>query len=454
MNLKNITATQNLNRPLKRSKTGLEVEMHLIDSNGKISNNAPDIISAVSEFDPKIPIVKECGKNMVEFGCYPAVDVINPALDLIKSLEATIEIADKQGISLFPFATYPGKFIPETSQGEGYCLKKSIFGEERFMHAQRCTGFHHHYTLPKGVFNNEKKEIRLMVRSKLSRSLIGSYNFEIAVDPILTLFAQSSPFYQGVNFAKDARVVMYRGGKKLKNTDGVYANLQQIGGLPPYKQNATDLIHSMNRRIQRWKRVIKKADPSANFDKLYPFKLDIGWHPVKINKHGTLEERGMDMNYPSILFAISTLLKYSLKKIQHEFIEVIPTDLGIHEPFKIEDGILHIPPHTYVRNKYQVWSAVEGYNNKKMYEYVKRFYNFAKALVPKSKRTMLDHLDWIIEHKESTSDRIIRHCRRKSIYNDGSISDSDACELALYYASKFPKNIDQVKQKLLKLSLL
>ena len=435
-------------KPLKRSKTGFEVEFHLIDNKGIIQNKAPELIEAVKKANKNVPIIKECGKNSIEIGCYPGVEAFNPALDTINSVEIIYETARKLGLFLYPFATYPGKFIEKFSDSPLYKIKEKIFGKEKFKIAPHCAAFHCHYTLPRGVFDTKTKNIRLMMNSKLSRSLLSSYNFAIAIDPVLSLFAQSSPFFRGVNLAKDSRIVVYRGGRKLKYNKGIYAELQQFGGLPPYKQTLTDLLDTQQRRWLRWEKLIKKVDSNANINKLYSSELDIGWNALRINKLGTLEQRSMDINYLSIIFAIAILYKSCLKKIQREFIDVLPTDFGISEAFKLEQGILLIPPHSYVRNKLQFWSAYKGYNQKEMYNYTKRFFNFAKSVTPKKYNKLIKPLTEMIENKESMSDKILKYARRKGYLTNGKIGNRDACKLSLYYAEKFYDDLMKVEENL------
>ena len=328
-----------------------------------------------------------------------------------------------------------------------YKAKKKIFNKEKFKLAPKCAGFHHHYSLPKGVFDAKTKTIKLLKASKLKETMISSYNFEIAIDPIVTLFTQSSPFFDGYNLAKDSRLLVYRGGKKL-NYNGLYSKLQQLGGLPPYKQTAMDLLHSLKRREMKWRKVVKKSFPSVDFDKLYPIKLAIGWNPVKINRYGTFEQRGMDMNYPSILFAVTVLLKFCLKKIQREFIHVRPSDLGIEQSFKFEDNTLFIPPHTTVRNKLQKWSAYNGYAKKESYIYAKRFFNFAKSITPKKYGKIIRPISEMIQNKESVSDRILKYAKRKGYLQNGKIGKKDACELSLHYSELFYNDLQQVKEYL------
>jgi len=435
-------------KPLKRSKTGFEVEFHIIDNKGRIQNKAPMLIKKIKKFNDNIPVVKECGKNFLEVNSYPGVETYNPALDMINSLEIIYKIMKKNNLLIYPFATHPLPFSEKFSEGNLYKIKEKIFGSERFKIAVHCAGFHRHYTLPKAVFDIKTKNLRVMANSKLSRSLISSYNFLIAIDPVLALFAQSSPFYQGINLAKDSRVVVYRGGRKLHYTSGFYAKKQQFGGLPPYKQTVTDLLHSQNRRWLRWKKLVKKADPKLDINKMYKSKFDIYWGAVRINKLGTIEHRGMDMNYLSILFAISVLFKFCLKKIQREFVEVLPTDAGISEAFKSENGILYVPPHTYVRNKLQYWSAYKGYSKKEMYEYTKRFFNFAKSVTPKSYNKLIKPISEMIENRQSMSDRILKYARRKGYMDNNKIGKKDAYELSLYYSEKFYDDLIKVKKDL------
>jgi hypothetical protein len=437
--------------PLKRSKTGLEIEYHMLDSKGNISHKAHDIVDELTKNGDRY-VTKEICKNMIEFGCYPSVHTYNPAIDIITSIQRAIEVCKKKDLYLYPFGTYPGSFNPQFITNPKYQIQEKIFGEKKKLIMGRAVGFHHHYSFPKGVFAAETKKLKFLKKSKLSRTLISSYNFEIATDPILTLFTQSSPFYQNRNLAKDSRMVVYRGGNKLNYMSGLYANHQQLGGLPPYKQTATDLFNSLQSRWQRWERELKKVNPASNFDQLYPYKLDITWNPVKMNKHGTIEQRGMDSNFLSSVAGVTVLLKFCLREIQHHFIEVLPADFGINEAFKIENGIMYIPPHTVVRNKLQKLSAYEGFSNEQMYSYAKRFFDFAQSVTPKSYSAIINPVKEMLESKKSTSDRILAYAKKKGYLQDGKINNEDSAELALHYADMMPKDLEDTKRKLEKLS--
>ncbi len=440
-------------RVLKRSKTGMETEFHIIDSEGRISNRASELIRKIKRQNSHIQIMPEVGKSMIEFGCYPDIATYNPVLDMVKSIEEAYRTGQEEDLFIYPFATYPGRFNAVMRSKKRYKIHEKVVGKENMTNSPRVTGFHHHYSLPKGVFDNEKLMIRLMKKSKLEASLISSYNFEIAADPALTLFTQSSPFYQGGLLGKDSRVIMYRGGKKLRQMKGLYARHQQLGGLPPYKQTATDLIDSLKKRWKRLERSVKRVS-RVDFDTLYPHKLDISWNPVKINKHGTLEERGMDVNFLRVLSAVTVLLKFSLKEIQRAFINVIPTDFGIDEAFKLEGNALYIPPHSYVRNRLQRWSAYEGYKKKEMAFYAKRFFSFARSVTPKKYSKIIMAVQEMVDERRSVSDKIIRYAKRKGYLQDNKISDEDAASLALHYSREFPHDLEGTRRELERLSAI
>ncbi len=439
---------------LKISKTGMEAELFLISRKGRIANEAGRVIDAVKRAHPQLNIVPESGKNIIEFGCYPHSDSHNPALDLLTSIEKTIDICEPMGIQVYPFGTYPGRFNPVINRKPGYLIKQKIVGNERFQHAGRCASLHIHYSLPKSVYDNKERMVRILKKGKLGRSLTSSYNFTVASDPALALYLQSSPFYQGRHIAKDSRMVMYRGGTKLRSPDGLYAKMQQIGGLPPYKETLTDYLSSINKRWIRWIRAVKKADPDANIKELYPSKLDIGWGPMRINKLGTVEERGLDMNYLSISIAAAVLWSSCMRLIQQHFIRVQSADFAVEEPFKLEDDTLYIPPHTYVRNNLQRWSAYKGYAKKEMHQYATRFLKFAKSVTKKKYSKLIRPVEEMVESKKSRSDRILAYAKTKGWLSDGSISDRRARELALVYAAEFRKDILKTKKEIERITLL
>lgn len=437
-----------IGKPLKNPTTGFEVETHIIDDEGNISYKAEKIINQVVKFHPKVDIVKECGKNMLELGCYPDTNIYNPAKEMLESIELVISIAKENNLMIYPFGTYPGIVKAKFTKDEKghYALKDKIFGKELFENALRAVGFHYHFALPKSVFDYNKKNLILLIDSKLKRALLNCYNFEIAIDPILTLFTQSSPFFQGKLIAKDSRMLIYRGSAALKYK-GVYTKHQLHGGLPVYKQTETDLIHSIDVKYRKWGRAIKKIDPEIKVKSIYESKLDTAWNPVKINKHGTIEQRGMDMNFLSINLATASLIKFCLKKIQGEYIEVIPSDIGINDAFKIRNGIMYIPPQSYVRTKLQRASAYEGFENEELCEYAKKFLSFAKSVSAPYYFPLIKTIEDMLEERKSTSDRIVEFAKENKLLNkNNELKKGGAQKIALHFSKLFEEDLKNLKK--------
>jgi len=144
----------------KKSMIGLEIEMFTLDNEGRMINAADKIINTVKKKYPKVDIKKECGKSMIELASFPNEEISNTMLNLIESMESILLCAEKENITIFPLATYPGVFTPEMRSDKPYRIKEQIFGKKRFMIAGRCVGFHCHYTLPWGVFDSKEKILK------------------------------------------------------------------------------------------------------------------------------------------------------------------------------------------------------------------------------------------------------------------------------------------------------
>ena len=190
-----------------------------------------------------------------------------------------------------------------------YKIKKLLFAEKYDLTGE-CVGFHLHHALPEGSFQASSKNLKAVINAKTKKSLVEAYNLSIAIDPVLTTFMQSSPFYRGKHLGKDSRMIVYRGGKVLGYTEGLYAeHLEEFGALPEYKLSESDLMDMIIERYADWKKAIRDAAPEIVDLAQYESILETNWSPVKINPHGTIEMRGMDMSLPSLMFSISVVLK-------------------------------------------------------------------------------------------------------------------------------------------------
>jgi len=437
--------------PLKKSLSGLEIETFILDNNGKPCSNSDSLIKKIKNEYPDITAKKECNKQLIEIISLPNVKVYNTAQHLIDSMEATIDISEKNDMHIFPFASYPGKTSVDMRKDAWYKQTETVLGKDHFQYAGMCAGVHYHYTLPRGVFDFQKNWLKPLVNSKIKQSMIDSYNMSIAVDPVLTGMVQSSPFVQGKHIGKDSRAIIYRGGKKLGFMDGAYAQFQMVGALPPYKQTLSDLLFSLKRRQRRWKqRMEKKGLDTKRFirdDNI----LEFTWNPVKINKLGTMEQRGIDTNYLSIIMATSAILKFIHRRIQQDFLKVLPSDIGQEEPFKVEGDIVYIPPHTEVRNILQRKAAYFGLANDEVYNYCNRFIRLGKSSILKGYKHAVKPLCDMVEDRITVSDKIITWFKKKGYNTKSELPSEIAGEFALKHAEYMKKDLEKTKKTVARL---
>ncbi len=437
-------------KPLKRSKSGFEIELMLIDDKGKMSQNSLEIIRQVNKIYPELNISKEAGKQMIELHSFPSIKVQNTSSNLIQNVIKVMDVAKNCGNLIYPFAAYPGRFEVKVHNTPRYNVQSRILGEKIYAatHGSFC-GFHFHYTMPRGVFDYEKVFLKRLSRSKIKHSFIECYNMLIAIDPALITFMQSSPFLNNKYFAKDSRVILTRGGRKLGCPQGLFANKQLLGGLPPYKHTIYDLKRSLRKKDEKWRKLVEKSNLGKETKReilTNKITLDYIWNPVKINKIGTLEQRGMDINYLSYVTASAVLIKYVLRAIQQDFLVVLPSDIGINEPFKVEGNMVYIPPHSYVRNKLQKYAAYEGISNKKVYLYSSKFFKFAKTLMHNRYSNVIKPIKRVIEDKTTISDLIIRKVKKEGYSLSDELPNSFVQEFALRAAEDFIKDMYRTKE--------
>jgi len=429
---------------LKSLKFGVEFELFTLDEHGRMVNNAEKLIKRVKATAPHIEVIKECGMNMLEINSFPHTDIPDIMLKTLDDFELVLHCAEKENLILYSYGTYPGSFSPKMSKDKGYKIKEQIFGKNRFPIAARCIGLHCHYSLPWGVFDPVKKVIKHLVNSKNKQSMVNTYNLFIAMDPALTTFAQSSPFYQGKFLGKDSRVIVYRGGDILKYPEGLYTNYQDLGMLQPYKVTGTDLLQIIRHRFDYWNSILKKVDINLKVFLKHGSILDTTWNPVKISSHGTIEHRGMDINHPRLIIALATIIEHVSRLVQEKFVQVLPSDIGLTEPFKKEGNVIYIPPHTHVRFNLQVKSAYKGLEDKDVYNYCKGLLKLGRSCIPKNRLPLIEPLEKMLKQKMTVSDIILKDAKRMGV--DKIISNKQAAELALKHSKDLFKEIIMTKQ--------
>ena len=440
--IKKVSDFNSSQNTLKHLTVGLEAEYFILNSHGKIVNDADKILRKLEKDKSNEDITKEAGKNMIEVGCYPEKKGIDTSQSLLHNLETLLYVAEKKGLIICPLGTYPGEFNPKVRNTGHYRYEKKVFGKNIYKTISRCCGTHIHYSLPWGVFDFDKLKLKKLINSKNKQSLINSYNFMLAIDPAISTFAQSSPFYQGKFIGKDARALVWRGDKDLNFTPSLYNNFPKFGQLPVYQHTGTDLIHLTENMHKEWNEILNKNNIPKK--ELVPYKsiLSTNWTPLRINKLGTLEQRGMDTNMPLIVLAISKLIQNTLKIIQEEFIQIEVSDRAINEPFKYENKKILIPPFSYLKKKMQKLSFYNGLKSDIIFNYCKKLLSLAKKFDYSKDQSIFEPLEKMLENKRTISDEIINEVQKIG-YKDFNkpLPNKIAAEVALVYSSHLFKEM-------------
>ncbi len=436
-------------KPLKRSLSGLEIEVKTLNSDGYIINGSDTIMKECKKINKKITIVKEFSSDMVELCSFPSVKVQNTLLNVLNNLHTVIDIAEKNDMIIYPLGLYPGSFKPDIRKSKYYQFKSSYIHNKKLAESVTTSAFHYHYTLPRGVFDHKKKFLKFQMAPKIKQTLLDSYNMAIAMDPAMITFFQSSPLLHGKYMLKDYRAILQRTGKHLPS-DGIYTKHPTFGGLPIYKSTVFDLINTINRRHKKVKEIVKKNNIDPSVLKLKKV-LDYSWHAVRINKLGTLEQRTMDMNHPKYVIAGAVLMKYVHRKIHQDFLRVIPSDIGIKEPFKQEGNVIHVPPHTYLRKKLQRLSICDGFENKEIRNYTKRFFMFGKRCTHPKFYDAIRPFENMINRNKSVSDVMLKRLKKWGYGRDGQVPNDVCAELALLSCKQLHKEIEKTKKSIVDL---
>lgn len=439
----------------KRHMVGFETEMLILEENGAISSRADELLQRASDAKLKFPLHTEYTHNMIEIASVANVRVRRGAHEWLETVGELMRIARSLELRIYPYATYFGTHTPTIREARAYRMQEIIKGEG-WMHnvEAKIAGFHFHYCLPYGTFNRESRSLRTLVRSKYKEQLLNIHNMIIAADPALTNFMESSPFVDGRYMAKDSRVLLYRALNKGKDAvRGLYHDMPIFGALPRYANGVSDLIMLCEERHEKWGELVGEKCPEYMdvFEAEHPLKFN--WSPLRINKVGTFEYRGLDMNLPSYMIGSSVLLKYLLKMVRHENLTVKPSDIGIKNPFKREGDVVYVPPHTYLARELQYRSAVDGLTDDAVYKYAKGMIALAMKAVPDKNDPGLARIRKVIEERKTKSDEILERVKNDGHDLNGKLEEEYARNLALHACDDFESEVHRMISRELAIDL-
>ena len=136
------------------------------------------------------------------------------------------------------------------------------------------------------------------------------------------------------------------------------------------------------------------------------------------------------------------IFKSIMKTLQEEYYAVVPSDIGMKEPFKVEGDTIYIPPYPYVRNELQKLSAYKGFDSDAILNYCKRFLRFAQSTMPKDTLKLIEPFKRMLDKKKTTSDELLDYARKKGFRKNGAeLTNKLAAEIALEHSERLLKEI-------------
>ena len=361
------------------SRLGLEQEFFIVDSEGFLSHRADEFLencrNIAKEGDrPTDCFAPEFVKSIVEINTVPVdsfAELTTEYLDLLKIL---LKAAKKLELRVYPLSTYPLYSTPVMRNKPNYHLQVRTVGEGRFDNAAKCTGTHIHLNLPDEVVDR-KIGIAYSSSPKDRETVLNIYNLATAFDAAIIALSRACPFYDGTVAGKALRTIHYRGSKQFA-WQGVYTELQTVGGLMPYAETVEDLIRQLFNRYHTWLQAMDRAGVDRQmFLNSGGELLTAGWNPIRLNSVGTVELRGADSNYPQITLALVALVSEAANRVLREDITVKPKSGA--KIFELQGQKLTVPEFDYLNNELLYAAVTEGIQNAAVKDYLDSILEFS-----------------------------------------------------------------------------
>ena len=325
---------------------GLEQEFFLVEESGEPSVRADEFLERCRERSERegdggaACLAPEWVKGVVEVNTPPVRSLADLEERYAENVRLALRSARETGLRLYPLGTYPLPLRPAVREEPDYQVQVLTVGPERFMDAGRCAGTHLHLGLPDGTVDTESG-VSPGASEAARRELLDLHNLATALDPALIFLTRSCPFYEGRAPGLAPRTARYRGSEAF-GWDGVYRNLPEVGALRPYADSPAHLVRQQFDRYRAWLAAMERAGVDLGLflesggDLLRP-----AWNPVRLNRQGTLELRGMDSNLPETTFTAVELVLSAAERVAREGLTVTPDD-GT-STFEVAGGRLLVP---------------------------------------------------------------------------------------------------------------
>ena len=427
-------------RALDRS-IGLEQEFFLVEDSGEPSVRADEFLERCRETSERESdggaacLAPEWVKGVVEVNTPPVRSLADLERKYANNVGLALRLAREIGLRLYPLGTYPLPLEPTVREDPDYRVQVRTVGPERFMDAGRCAGTHLHIELPAGTVDTEHG-LAPGASESASKELLDLHNLATALDPALIFLSRSCPFYEGRATGLSPRTARYRGSDAF-GWDGVYRHLPEVGALRPYAHSPEQLVGQQFDRYRTWLSTMKEAGVDLGLflesggDLLRP-----AWNPVRLNRQGTLELRGLDSNLPGITFAAFELVLAAVARVREHGLTVTPD--AQTSAFEVSGDRLLVPAFGHLSGE-MFHAAVAG-----------------DAEDP-AMTAYLDSILELVENPEKHLQRLKDHRQREGVYpttereilkthaaRDGLLSSEDGLDLVLWACDELEAQVSRL----------
>ena len=353
-------------------RAGLEQEFFLVEESGRPSKRADEFLEACqamteAESGSAACFAPEFVLGLVEVNTPPVYNLTDLEREYARNLEIALRMAGSLGLRLYPLGTYPLPLHPVARDGLDYRVQVGTVGPERFVDAGRCAGTHLHLELQPGTVDTTAA-ISATASEGAREEVLGVYNLATALDPALIALTRSCPFFEGRATGLAVRTVHYR-GNALFGWEGVYTQLPQVGALLPYADDSEHLIKQQFDRYEGWLAAMDRAGVERHyFAKAGGDLLRPAWNPVRLNRQGTLELRGMDSNYPEVTLTAAAMILGAAERVRSESLEVVP-DKGVRT-FEVTGDVLRVPDFDRLNGELLYAAVARGVNDETVAAYL------------------------------------------------------------------------------------
>jgi Glutamate-cysteine ligase family 2(GCS2) len=363
-------------------RIGLEQEFFLIEEDGSLSCRADEFLARcwdatkAADTNPQ-GFAPECSPSMIEINTPPVCSLEELSYEYLKSLVLALKSGQEIGLRLYPLATYPLDVHTPIRDEPHYQIQAQTVGPERFLHAGRCAGVHLHLEVAPDTID-QRVGVSYDAPKIAREELLSLYNLATAFDAALIALTRSCPYYAGISDGLATRTAHYRGDPELAPY-GVYAFLEEVGGLRPYAGSTEELVEMQFSRYHGWLKEMKLAgvDPGLFFQTGGALLKSSGWNPVRLNALGTVELREIDSNYPKKVLAIAALVYSAAERVRRERLRVLPCEDV--STFEVVGEKLLVPGYEYLSGTLFRAALTGGVESEEVVSYLDSILDFTRT---------------------------------------------------------------------------